>query len=234
MFIRLTKIFLDKLSKKYPAVKFLREYSPKDHDRTEFLRKVMNFVAESKMEGNYLEFGVYKGGTFVNAIRMAKGKKLNGMKFFAFDSFEGLPDIGGVDLEFKQFKSGELSFSLEKFKDNLRKGDVNFNDIAIIPGFFSDTLNTNTKRNLDIKSAAVVWVDCDLYESTVPVLDFVTDYIVDGTVIALDDWYHFRGNPNRGEQRAFREWLQGNPNLTATEFHKYSWHGNSFIINKND
>lgn len=233
MFTKLTKVFLDKLSKKYPAVKFLREYSPKDYDRNEFLRKVMNFVSESKMAGDYLEFGVYKGSNFVNAIRIAKGKRLERMKFYAFDSFEGLPDIAGVDLEFKQFKSGELSFSLNKFEDNLRKNGVDFSKIVIVRGFFKDTLVIKIKSGLGIKSAAVIWVDCDLYESTTLVLNFVIDYITDGTILVFDDWYHFRGDPNKGEQRAFREWLQANPNLTATEFHKYSWHGNSFIISKN-
>lgn len=113
---------LNYLERRWPAIKFLRNYSsPKEHDRNEFLRKVMNYVGGSKLDGDYLEFGVYKGGTFANAVRIAKGKRLAGMKFYAFDSFEGLPDIIGVDLEFKQFKSGELGFSLEKFKDNLRE-----------------------------------------------------------------------------------------------------------------
>jgi O-methyltransferase len=48
----------------------------------------------------------------------------------------------------------------------------------------------------------VIWVDCDLYESTVPVLDFITEYIQDGTVIIFDDWYSFRADPDRGEQKA--------------------------------
>ena len=104
--------------------------------------------------------------------------------------------------------------------------------VRVIPGWYKDTLKQETKQELDIKSAAVIYVDCDLYESTVPVLDFVTDYVIDGTVLIFDDWFCFRGNPNRGEQRAFNEWLENNPNIKVTEFHKVGWHGNSFIIHR--
>ena len=35
-------------------------------------------------------------------------------------------------------------------------------------------------------------VDCDLYQSTVPVLAFLADLLQDGTVVLFDDWYCFR------------------------------------------
>lgn len=53
-----------------------------------------------------------------------------------------------------------------------------------------------------------------------------------GTIIMLDDWFCFRGNPNKGEQKAFREWLENNPLITATEFHKYCTESISFIIHR--
>ena len=82
-----------------------------------------------------------------------------------------------------------------------------------------------------IKKAALIWVDCDLYESTVPVLNFITDYVQDGTIIVFDDWFSFKGNLNMGEQRAFREWLKKNPSIRATEFHRFAT-GNSFILHR--
>ncbi len=197
------------------------------------MRKIMNYVAEARLPGDYLEFGVFRGGTFAAACRWAqKNKHLQEMRFYAFDSFEGLPDIRGKDAEFTQFSKGEYSASLGLFKNNLKAAGVDFSKVEIIPGWFNETLTADTRKKLPMKSAAVIWVDCDLYESTVPVLEFVKDYIVAGTVIVFDDWFLFRGNPNAGEQLAFREWLKKYPQFSATEFHKYSWHGNSFIIHK--
>lgn len=221
------------LARRYPGFVFIREYSPKEHEKKEIFRKIMNYVSESELKGDYLEFGVFKGGTFATAFKWAqKNKKLQAMKFYAFDSFRGLPAPKGKDIEFKQFTEGEYSASIDIFKDNLRKSGVNLEKVEIIPGWFNRTLNEAIKKRLKIKSAAVIWVDCDLYESTVPVLEFIRDYIVDGSIIVFDDWYHFRGRPDKGEQLAFNEWLKNNPGFTVSEFHKYSWHGNSFIIHK--
>lgn len=203
----------------------------KGRDRTDFLRKIMNFAHQCRVPGDYLEFGVFKGSTFSEAYRIAKVKGLNDMKFFAFDSFEGLPESGQA-ADRQQFSKGDYSASLDRFMENIQRAGVNTGDVKIVNGWFKDTLRTETKKEMGLKSAAIVWIDSDLYESAVPVLDFITDLVVDGTILVFDDWFFFKGNPNRGEQRAFREWLVKNPQLKVSEFHKYFWHGNSFIIHK--
>jgi len=208
--------------------------SPKEEDQDQFLRKIMNYAAASDLDGDYLEFGVFQGGNFASAYQWAQKKKLHKMRFYAFDSFEGLPKSKGLDAEYEQFAEGECEASQATFNKNLEKTKVDLDKVTVIPGWFKNTLTKETKEKLPIKSAAVIWVDCDLYESTVPVLEFITDYIVDGTLLIFDDWFHFRGHPDKGEQLAFSEWLKKNPQFIATEFHKYYWHGNSFIINKKD
>ena len=214
--------------------KFLSKFIPKQksEERIDFLKKVMNFVHKCKIPGDYLEFGVFKGSTFTEAYKIAKAKKINGMRFFAFDSFEGLPESSGIDKDSGQFEKGEYKFSIERFKDNLKKAGINLKDVKIIPGWFDQVLNSGLKKELGLENTAVVWIDSDLYESAVPALDFITDLVVDGTIIVFDDWFFFKGNPNRGEQRAFGEWLAKNPQIRVSEFHKYFWHGNSFIVHK--
>ncbi len=224
-----------KLNPRYWIAGLLEKLTTKNksQERTDFLKKVMNFVHQCKIAvggGDYLEFGVFKGSTFTEAYRIAKAKKLNNMRFFAFDSFEGLPEDS--EKESGQFVKGEYSASLDQFKANLRKAGVDSKDVQAVRGWFKDTLNMETKKRLGLKSAAIVWVDSDLYESAVSVLDFITDLVVDGTILIFDDWFFFKGNPNKGEQRAFREWLAKNPQITVSEFHKYFWHGNSFIVHK--
>jgi len=197
----------------------------------EIFKEVMRFIAFSKLEGDYLEFGVCEGKSFIAAFRFAQMSRLKLMKFYAFDSFQGLPEITGVDVDrFRQFSEGEYSCSVDEFKKNISKNGVDLNKVKIIPGWYDEVLNEETKKKLPIKKAAVIMIDCDLYKSTVPVLNFITDYVQDGTIILFDDWFCFRGDPNRGEQKAFREWLKKNPSIKAIEYHKYCSHGNSFII----
>jgi hypothetical protein len=221
------------LARRYPGFVFLREYSSKNLERREMIRKIFSYASACKVPGDYLEFGVFKGGTFVEAVKAVELKKnLGEMKFYAFDSFRGLPEPKGVDAHSDQFRGGTIVFGLDDFKKELSRQEIDLNKVRIVPGWFKDTLNAETKKKLDVKSAAVIWVDCDLYESTVPVLEFVKDYIVDGTVLVFDDWFFYKGHPERGERKAFAEWLNKNPQFSVTEFHKYSWHGNSFIIHK--
>jgi len=200
--------------------------------REGMLELAMRFVAASKLEGDYLEFGVWSGNTFIAAFNFAQRSGLKSMRFYAFDSFQGLPEIEGVDLQFQQFSDGQYACSLEQFKANTSKAGVDLHRVKIIPGWYKDVLNEQTRKELPIRLAAVVWVDCDLYSSTVPVLDFITDYLTTGTVLVFDDWFCFRGDPSKGEQRAAKEWLAKHPEIELVEYHKFGYHGNSFIVQK--
>ncbi len=124
---------------------------------------------------------------------------------------------------------------MPEVKSRLEKNGVDLEKITFIEGWYNKTLNEGTKKKLSTKKAAIVLIDVDLYESTVPVLDFITAYLQTGTILIFDDWFAYRGDPRRGEQRAIREWLKRNPNIELIEFYHYSWGGNSFIVNlKND
>lgn len=213
-------------SSRFAHIVNLLQYSP----REQMLKTAMEFVSISEVNGDYLEFGSYGGHSFTIAFHFGKHRKMN---FYAFDSFEGLPEITGIDAEgYKPFEKGEYACGLQKFKESISKKGVDLERVRIIPGWYKDTLNEESKEKLGIKSAAVVWIDCDLYDSATQALNFVTDYLVDGTILIFDDWFCFKGDPNRGEQRAFDEWLKRNPTIKAIEFHKFGWHGNSFIINR--
>ncbi len=197
------------------------------------LSTAMDFAGWSQLEGDYLEFGVYEGSRLSSAYYFARRNGLDSMRFYAFDSFEGLPEVTGLDAKgFQQFKEGEYACDRETFQRRIARNGLDSDKVEIVPGWFDQVLNEETKSRLPLRKAAIVWVDCDLYESTVPVLRFLTDYIQDGTVLIFDDWFCFRADASRGEQRAFREWLDEHPYLSATEFHKFGWHGNSFVIHR--
>jgi O-methyltransferase len=217
-----------KYSRFFDNIKSLLFFS----ERENTFNKVLRFVSSSKIEGDYLEFGVYKGTSFSSVFLLSKKYNFPTMRFFAFDSFEGLPEIKEKDdNKEKQFETGSFSFGIDNFKKNIRKKGVDLDRVTITKGWFDKVLNEKIKKRLKIKKAAIINVDCDLYESTVPVLEFITDYIQDGTVILFDDWFCFRGNINKGEQKAFYSWLNKNKNIRATEFHRYDWHGMAFILN---
>ena len=102
--------------------------------------------------------------------------------------------------------------------------------VIIVEGGYHKVLTKELQRKLPLKKASVIYIDCDLYESTVSVLNFIIPYITTGTIIAFDDWYSFKNDPNKGEQRAFYEWLKRNPQFKAEEFYKIPGRINSFFM----
>jgi len=207
-------------------------FCPPEGEYSIMIKHALNFGLGSQIEGDYLEFGVSKGVTMAAAFRHARKLGLNAIRFYAFDSFEGLPEISGQDAEGPcHYHKGQYACGLEQFKKNLTLSGADLNRLTIVQGWYSDVLNDKTKKNLPLKKAAVVWIDCDLYESTAPALEFITDYVQTGTILCFDDFYCFAGDPDRGESRALKEWLAKHPRIKAIEYRKYEAAGLSFILN---
>ncbi len=206
-----------------------------EHEYEMVLKNSMNYVAGCHMEGDYLEFGVSWGNTFIAAFQNARRFGLNSMRFFAFDSFQGLPSVAGIDAQGDcEYHKGQYACNSSEFQRRIQQAGVDMNRVRLVPGWYDKILNEKTRQELQIKKAAVIWIDCDLYESTVPALNFITEYVQNGTIICFDDWYNFKADPNRGECRAFNEWLARNPRIRAIQYRKFEASGNSFILNFTD
>lgn len=189
------------------------------------------FARWGRLTGDYLEFGVYGGWSLTAAYYLARKHGLSHMRFIGFDSFDGLPPMQDVDgYPFKQFSEGQLRCDQVTVERNLRRDGVDMSRVRLVKGWYSDTLTAQTREQLGLRQAAVVWIDCDLYKSTVHALDFIAPVLQDGTVLIMDDWFLFRAHPERGERRAFTEWLERHPGIQVTPFAKAGWHEASFIV----
>ena len=196
------------------------------------LRAAASFVTWNQVEGDYLEFGVWKGHSFCVAYHQILSERANHFslgydspeynrwkaarpRFFAFDSFQGLPEGDGDRMV--DYGTGAYAGSLDEFRKSLNAASVNPDDVVVVQGFYDETCVPEVRGQLGLEKAAIVLVDCDLYESTVPVLDFLTDLVQQGTVVIFHDWFRFKGSPDRGEQRACNEWLARNPHIELTQ-----------------
>ncbi|MDD5146864.1 MAG: macrocin O-methyltransferase, partial [Candidatus Pacebacteria bacterium] len=98
-----------------------------------------------------------------------------------------------------------------------------------VKGFYDNSLTPALKEKLLPKKAAVIYIDCDLYASTVPVLEFTKDFLQKGTIIVFDDWNCFCGDPKKGERLAFRQFREKYPHLRFEEFVQTN-EGKAFIF----
>jgi O-methyltransferase len=195
---------------------------------------IADYLVGAEIDGDYLEFGVYQGTTFSYAYKIMH-PLFSKMRFFAFDSFSGLPEIKGMDAieGYKSsFYEGQFAFSEESFIENVKKENVDLSKVVTIKGWFNDTLTNKISDKYNINKISFAWIDCDLYESTVPVLNFLTDKIVTGTVIVFDDWRCFRNLPSCGEQKACNEWLERNPDILLHELTSFGFHGIAFTVER--
>jgi hypothetical protein len=101
---------------------------------------------------------------------------------------------------------------------------------SLIEGWFDKTLNDKTAAKFGIGKSAICIVDCDLYSSTVTVLDFVGPRLLDQSIILFDDWRSYQDSSEKGEQLAFKEFLGRNPHLSAKPFIEFGGHGMGFVM----
>jgi len=210
------------------------------------LKTGASFISWNQIEGDYLEFGVWKGDSMVEAYRAIHGERSqvekygssdpgfqhwlkNPPRFFAFDSFEGLPQGAGERMV--DYQPGSYSASESLFRGNISSKGVDLNRVISVPGFYDKSLTADVKKKHNLKRAAMVMIDCDLYESTAPVMEFLTDIVGQGTILIFHDWYRFKGSPEQGEQRACREWLARNPHIELIEYWKEGPQSVAFLVN---
>lgn len=205
-----------------------------------------SFIAWNQVEGDYLEFGVFRGESFADAYRaiernrrvvalsVPRSEAFNAWlerkpRYFAFDSFAGLPD--GEAARQADYGPGAYACSEPQFRANVKADGVDLTRVFTVRGMYDESLVPAVKERHGLTRAAMVFIDCDLYESTVPVLEFITDLVGQGTVIVFHDWFRFKGSPLHGEQRACREWLARNPHLELVEYWREGPQAVSFLVN---
>jgi hypothetical protein len=214
------------------------------------IRCGVRFVCWNYVPGDYLEFGCYSANSFAYAYEVFESTRSDVAsqlidadraafqaekpRFFAFDSFEGLPPSEKTTDDHpylpKHWKKIRYAMSQPDFEAALSARGVDSASVRIVKGWYEQTLTPETKDRHQLTRASVIHIDCDYYESAIRALDFATDLVQDGTVIVFDDYNYFRGHPMLGERRAFSEWLSRNPGITATELARREFESVAFFL----
>jgi hypothetical protein len=148
-----------------------------------------------------LEFGVFKGAS-LNVI----AKDFRHKTVYGFDSFEGLPEPW-VRPD-KGFEAGH--FTLDGIPPKVEP------NVRLYKGWFKDTIGPFKRDILKDTPIGLLHVDCDLYSSTVDILQGLKDNLHE-TIIVFDDLIN-HPNWEQGEAKALYELLE------EGEFH-WQWIG---------
>lgn len=142
------------------------------------------------------------------ALTEARHHNLTDMRFFAFDSFSGLPENLGNHGIGDQWGGGQLVTTEDNFLEIMNAHGLFCNQIQTFPGFYDHSLNDELVEQLKSSQhqAMLVCIDCDLYESAVPVFQFIEPFLQAGSIIYIDDyWSGYKGNPEQRVSKAFCE-----------------------------
>jgi hypothetical protein len=153
------------------------------------LERKMNFASRDavlevaatlalRVPGSFIEFGVADGDS-ARVLARVKGNR----KFFALDSFEGLPE---------KFENAEIgSFACKPPR---------IRGVEIVKGYFEASLTPDLSRR--VGRVAFAHLDADLFSSTMSALNWLTPLLDTGSILLFDE---FLGG-NGAEKRAFEEW----------------------------
>ncbi|WP_374558370.1 class I SAM-dependent methyltransferase [Thermomonas sp.] len=185
-------------------------------------------VAANLRRGHYLEFGTFDGRTFTLAWH-SMAKRCPWMRFFGFDSFTGI--LGARNDEV--YVDGTYCSNRETFEHNWRVAGLDPGRCMSVPGDFRESLaEPGLRERLGIEAAAVVHIDCDVYEAAKAALDFVAPVLQQGSVLLFDEFHANHASNATGERRALRELLAAHPELEVERWHDYAVEGRSFLVHR--
>lgn len=198
--------------------------------------KAFNLQKEAQAQGRdllsahgYYEFGMFRGFSFWFAEQVSRDYTGPEFRCLGFDSFEGLPQPQ-LESEAKVFHKGDFRGDYELVTGNLRRWQTDFSRISLYKGFFSDTLFAELRARETFPKASIVLIDVDLYESCVPVLSFLDELMVPGTILLFDDWNQLGADDEAGERRALREFEERRPSFRKEPLWDYGWEGTAFRV----
>ena len=239
------QIALNQLKLRSPKDNYLNPHikSLIDFDsRHEMFSRATRFVDYELVEGDIVEFGVYTGRSLVllSHFHEAFKKTIHGANtpkraVIGLDSFHGL-----MKNEHKRWAEGTFKIN-QSYHPTIPKGEevtpdkvtkffaeCELPEPIIINGYYSDVADIFDRAT---QKLSVIHIDCDLYESTLQALNMSKSKIQDGSIIMFDDWFNFKGSKTEGEQKAFHQFLEENPHISATPYHPYVTFGYSFVVN---
>jgi hypothetical protein len=183
------------------------------------------------VEGAFLEFGVFKGASFLRFITFSEifaGSKSASRKFFGFDSFEKFPRDDLKLSSDNDFISRFEEASGDPISDTVlneiisNKQFKNPSNIKLVKGNVFESLPKFLSENPDLKIAAL-HLDMDVYEPTKFCLDELFPRLEHNGIIICDDY-----NQVEGATIAFDEFAnEFGRKIEQTEFSKTPY----FIIN---
>ena len=170
-------------------------------ERLYALHQSIRYLVEADLPGALVECGVWKGGSAMMIALTLKALGVNDRDIVLFDTFEGMTQPGGEDIDHEGMPAAKLlargnrdtnpfwAYSpIEEVTRNLRSTGYPMAKIHTVVGDVLQTIPAQAPA-----SVALLRLDTDWYESTRHELAHLFPRLVPRGVMIIDDYGHFKG-----------------------------------------
>lgn len=186
------------------------------------------------ISGDYVEFGSWGANTLNLAHRamVASGRTRHA---WAFDSFEGLPDAQDDRDHHPGWQPGSDlgQGGVEKFHEACADHGIPRDAYTAVAGYYDATLPPlgTSEAPADI---ALAYVDCNMYSSTLSVLEFLEPRLKHGMILAFDDYFCWSATQVSAERSAFLQFERRLPQWHFERYRDVHRAGVSFVVERAD
>jgi O-methyltransferase len=186
-----------------PIYERCKDYTMTSVERMYALFKAVNYLEEAGIEGDFVECGVWRGGSMMVAASTLSMLGNTNRNLYLFDTYEGLPrpeenqdvDIWGnraidgwLPRSVGEEKSHWAEAGVEEVRANLLTTGYPLGRTHFIKGMVERTIPETAPRRI-----ALLRLDTDWYASTKHELEHLYPRLCRHGVLIIDDYGHFKG-----------------------------------------
>ena len=178
-----------------------------EYNISEFIKSYKS-IYYNKVEGSFVECGVWKGIYLVLFQKLNEIHNLNNRKIYGYDTFEGTPkpleknkaynvtsDGKSLADEYEEKKLNEILSgwnvaSAEEVKKNFVENSISYENLNLVKGKVETTLN-DTKNLPD--QIAILKIDTCFYESYKIIFENLAPKVSKNGIIIVDNYFTYKG-----------------------------------------
>jgi O-methyltransferase len=182
------------------AVRRSREFTLSSHHRLAATVDAVRHVVDSKITGDIVECGVWRGGNMVVAALALLELKDTTREIYLYDTFEGMTPPSEHDKDYSGEDAAKLlnleakgtgiwcEAGLEDVTANMKATGYPMSKVRLVKGPVEETIPRVMPDKISL-----LRLDTDWYESTKHELVHLFPRLVPGGVLIIDDYGHWQG-----------------------------------------
>jgi len=175
-----------------------KKYTKTSKERMFALYKSVEYVVNSGIEGDFVECGVWKGGSCMLIAYALLVLGVKDRKIWLYDTFEGMTKPTGRDIKihggktanemWKERKGKWDYIELEEVKKNMKLSGYPEKNLIFVKGKVEETIPKKIPKKITL-----LRLDTDFYESTYHELKHLYPLLSINGILILDDYGHWKG-----------------------------------------